>query len=144
MSKNPSWGQPPNAPTRSTSSPSPIYGFPPGWSIADLPTAYTAAIPTSITAASTTQTSVPIALGANGLVVLATFTDAVTTCTVTVTDSTTSTVLKTFTNVSNATNDGLYCTYNDTKVLLQGDSVTVTVSNFTGSGSVAISLAPNN
>ena len=122
--------------TRTPYSPNPMFGSMFGFTVGDLSASYN--IPTElILATSVNATSVPFLHGGNAVEILPKFSDATTTCTVTVQNSS-NTVIKVFNNVSLLHEGNLFCGGYGDSFLLAGDPVTISVSNFTGSGTVII------
>lgn len=128
----------PDNPRRNTS-PSPIYGCPPGFNIADLPASYASGV-AALTAVTTDTTSAAIALGARTIEIAAEFSDAVTTCDLLFYTSSGGDVLVyTITGASLAGGDTLFAGGFE-GVNFNGLPIKVRATNFAGGGSVSVTI----
>jgi hypothetical protein len=117
-------------------------GLPPGWRISDLPAGYTSPV-SLITAIGVDTTSAAYNPHANSIQVLPAFSDGNTKCDVIVlNDDGTGTFVQVaeFLGVS-LFKESLYVGELDQQITLGGRNIKVTVQNFSGGGTVAISIA---
>lgn len=116
----------------------PMFGNLYNFSIAELSSSFTDSL-VALTTISTDTTSPTINHGGQGVELLATFSDANTTCSIDVSDNL-GNLLKTFKGVSLINHDNLFVTYFETQKFLNGIPITVRAYNFTGSGNVSINV----
>lgn len=126
----------------SINTPHPIYGIAAGgFSVGDLPPSYSSGSEiVFLTAVTGNQISAAKQTNANmGLQVNAVFSDAATSCTLTVlrADPGGDTVLATFQDVNNLSSD-LYVGWFDQRVEINAVPVKVQISNYTGTGTITV------
>ena len=126
---------------RSTYSPHPSMGLPPRWNIGDIPQAYSTPVQ-MIAATSVNTTSAAFNPEANSVELFTAFSDVSTFCDIIVTnDDGTGTFVQVaeFLGVGLLKDSNLYIGQLDQGITLQGRAIKVTVQNFRGSGTVAVS-----
>lgn len=129
-----------NDTTRTFHSPSPIYGIPGGFNIADLPAQDSTAV-VALTAVGSTTLSAALHLGARSIEVDASFSDAVTTCTLNFYKVTSGGNVQVFTipGVSETNCDDLFVGGFE-GVNFEGLPIIVEATTFVGGGTVTVSI----
>lgn len=125
---------------RSTFSPHPLMGLPPGWNVGDMETSYTSA-QSVIAAATGNIVSAAYNANANSVELITQFSDGATKCSLVVSnDDGTGTfvTVATFNNVSNANETNLYVGQLVQKITLQGRAIKVAITNYTGTGTISV------
>ena len=129
-----------NYPRAVLNTPHPIYGGGlAGFGVGDLPTQFETGI-TVFTAITANTTSGLIDVAANAIELDASFSDLHTSCSITVFLADGKTVVATWDNVSTLKSGNLYAGFAEQRKLIGGGQLIFQVSNYSGAGSITLSV----